>query len=150
MILNVDFIYPIGSIYMNVTNPTNPGVLFGGTWKAIPFRYPVGVGIIEDNNNNVFGSVKDYVGKWSINKGELLGEIQHKLTESEMPTHRHTGFGLDGHLVALGNGNIAGIGIHGFGWNNCGSTFYTNNAGGGLAHDNIPPSIAVYMWQRTA
>lgn len=129
---------------MNVTNPIDPGVLFGGTWKRIPFRYPVGVGTIENNNNDVFGSVKDYVdNKWSINAGELVGEIQHRLSIEEMPSHNH--------IVYRGSQGNSYFGLTGK--EPSGDTPYgvgTTYAGGNWAHNNIPPSIAVYMWQRIA
>lgn len=39
----MEALYPVGSIYMNVTNGTNPGTLLGfGTWTAIEGRFIIG------------------------------------------------------------------------------------------------------------
>ncbi|MEY8515281.1 hypothetical protein AALA94_10515 [Lactococcus taiwanensis] len=33
--------------------------------------------------------------------------------------------------------------------NNSGKPTYTGSAGGGKAHNNMPPYMALYMWRRT-
>ena len=38
----IDYIYPVGSIYMSV-NSTNPQILFGGTWSQLKDRFLLGV-----------------------------------------------------------------------------------------------------------
>ncbi len=38
MLINTDFIYPIGSVYMSV-NSVDPSILFGGTWERITNTY---------------------------------------------------------------------------------------------------------------
>lgn len=52
MKINIDMIYPIGSIYMT-TSTVSPAVLFGGTWERIKGRCIVGV----DENDTDFGTV---------------------------------------------------------------------------------------------
>lgn len=39
----VDMIYPVGSIYMSVSN-TSPETLFGGTWVQLTDRFLIGAG----------------------------------------------------------------------------------------------------------
>lgn len=131
---------------MNYSNPTNPGVLFGGTWEAITYRYLVGVGPITPNSNNAVGSVDAYAqAGYRVSPGESFGEIFHQLTVSEMPSHRHGMTGNNG-----GGGNncypfpITNGGVNWNSWNP------TDAAGGDQAHNNLPPSLAVYMWRRTA
>lgn len=145
MKLNVDLIYPVGSIYMNYNNPTNPSVLFGGTWEAIPYRYLVGVGRIKPNSNNAVGSVDDYASAgYTVAPEESFGEIFHTLTENEIPKHYHWGspLGLNMMTTAYQNGDniYLATGYNGF----------TGVTGGGASHNNLPPSLAVYMWRRTA
>ena len=137
-----DLIYPVGSIYMSV-NSTSPEVLFGGTWEQIQGRFLLGMSS-------------------SYPAGSKGGEATHTLTVSEMPSH-------NGHLSSeiaggapYGKGNYKGFlnssvmtayGEGGRGWN-----VYAGNemhpaaeaVGGGQAHNNMPPYLAVAIWKRTA
>ena len=67
----IDYIYPVGSIYMSV-NTTSPSVLFGGVWEQIQGRFL----LASDTNNPV---------------GTTGGEATHTLTTAEMPSHTHSG-----------------------------------------------------------
>lgn len=75
-----DLIYPVGSIYMSINN-TNPSILFGGIWEAIPGRFLVGAG-----NNNASGNEA-----LNLTVGSTGGESRHLLTakESGVNTHFH-------------------------------------------------------------
>ena len=67
--------YPIGSIYMSISN-VNPSTIFGGTWESWGSgRVPVGV----DTSQTEFNTVE-----------KIGGEKTHKLTATEMPSHTHT------------------------------------------------------------
>lgn len=81
----INFIYPVGAIFMGVNN-VNPSTFLGGTWVAWGTgRVPVGV----DVNDDSFNSVE-----------KTGGESTHKLTNNEMPSHNHS----DGDLSASSNG----------------------------------------------
>jgi len=67
--LNVDIIYPIGSIYIT-TNYVSPEILFGGTWELIKDKFLLGAG-------DTYGA------------GSTGGEATHILTIDEMPSHQH-------------------------------------------------------------
>ena len=71
--INVDLIYPIGSIYLSL-NDINPNKMFGGTWERIKGKTLVGV----DESDTDFKTSK-LTG----------GEKTHKLTIAEMPSHTH-------------------------------------------------------------
>ena len=127
--------YPVGSIYMNATNATNPGTLLGfGTWTAFgEGRVLIGI----DSSDTDFDSAE-----------ETGGSKTHTLTEAQLPSHRHTigsndstaGFG-----GAAGNQEFvqdAGTGI--------GTPCNTSFTGSGQAHTIVQPYIVVYMWKRTA
>lgn len=126
--LILEAVYPVGSIYMSV-NSTSPATLFGGTWKAIKRRFLLGA----DGN--------------TYKAGNTGGEAAHTLTEGEMPSHKHSiWFPNDG------GEQSAEIGYPDTGSKN---TYYaeaskTSDAGGGAAHNNMPPYLAVYIWKRTA
>ena len=127
--------YPVGSIYMNCSNATNPGTLLGfGTWAAFgEGRVLIGI----DSSDTDFDTAE-----------ETGGSKTHTLTEAQLPSHRHTigsndstaGFG-----GAAGNQEFvqdAGTGIG----NPCNTSF----TGSGQAHTIVQPYIVVYMWKRTA
>lgn len=126
----VDAIYPVGSIYMSV-NSANPGTLFGGTWERIQDTFLLAAG-------------QTYAA------GATGGEAEHTLTVSEMPAHDH------GILSGFGDKNDPAIDSDGFryeywGGNNRGfNNAFISSTGGGAAHNNMPPYLAVYVWKRTA
>ena len=123
-------IYPVGTIYMTVTE-VNPHELFGGTWVSWGrSRVPVGV-----NNSIADFSTIERIG----------GEIAHTLTTEEMPSHTHNliGGAVQG-LTAVAEGSfISGV------WSSPGQNLITSS-GGNAAHNNLPPYITCYMWKRVA
>ena len=140
----LDKIYPIGSIYTNATNGTNPGTLLGfGTWDAFGAgRVPVGI----DSTDNDF----DVVGEGQNTNG-TDGEKTVTLKESEMPAHSHnTGVvGFDSrNFVAAQRITVPNQ----FGFDDDGNSgtasSKTTTVGGGAAHNNLQPYVVVYMWKR--
>lgn len=117
-------IYPIGSVYINTVD-TNPSDFFGGTWKRIAQgRTLIGEGISDR--------------EFSI--GSTGGESTHRLSISEMPAHTHNYFGTGRDVGGSGGSNSGGY------W----STRTTNSTGGNVAHNNLPPYLVVYIWERVA
>jgi len=122
--------WPIGSVFISVV-ATNPATLLGfGTWVAFAAgRMLVGL----DAGQTEFDTVE-----------ETGGEKEHTLTESEMPAHTHTytqpnapsnSLTVTLPTAAVVQGRTADVA--------------TGSAGGGAAHNNLPPYITVYMWKRT-
>lgn len=127
--LILEAVYPVGSIYMSV-NSTSPATLFGGTWQAIQGKFLLGA----------YGN--------TYKAGSTGGEATHTLTISEMPSHNHAVYypnaGADDHSAP---GNYPD-GPSDSTYYAVGS--YTSSDGGGGAHNNMPPYLAVYIWKRTA
>ena len=122
----IDTIYPMGSIYITL-NQTSPSKLFPGTyWKQIKNRF-----LLSASSTYSASSVG--------------GEATHTLTKNEMPNHQHS--------IWFPNGSgeqSAEIGYPEAGSKN---TYYaeaskTSGTGGGAAHNNMPPYLVVYMWER--
>ena len=128
-------IYPVGSIYMNASDSTNPATLLGfGTWVAFGAgRVPVGI----DATQTEFDTAE-----------ETGGAKTHTLSISEMPSHRHQVGSTDstaGTGGAVGNQEF----VQDFG-SGIGTACNTSYQGSGSAHNNLQPYIVVYMWKRTA
>lgn len=145
-----DMVYPVGSIYMSV-NSTSPATLFGGTWEQISGRFLVGTGANQANTTDAWGKYAEGVNNFL--PGERGGEPTHELSGGEMPVHNHgywktqtSGFPQVAHeawtwyVDDLAQFDAAGTHL----WAG------DSTAGGGQAHNNMPPYLAVYMWQRTA
>ena len=139
--ISLNDVYPIGSIYITVTEDTVAKVQakFGGTWVAFGSgRTLVGV----NTSDSEFDTIE-----------ETGGEKTHTLTESEMPEHDHSGNYWNGTPFGLDYGNPTGVTGRGFQWSNStsvGNWISTGKTGGNGAHNNLQPYITVYMYKRTA
>ena len=134
-----DIVYPVGSIYMSVSN-TSPATLFGGTWEQIQNRFLLAAGS-------------------SYTAGNTGGEATHTLTELEIPSHTHalranTPWGNSETLAPwaqyFGSNILYDVGASG---GTITSSYYAEVAqpvGSGGSHNNMPPYLVVYMWKRTA
>ena len=106
---------------------TSPATLFGGSWTQLKDRFLLSVG-------DTYKSA-----------GLTGGEADHTLTVAEMPSHRHGASEGQFHAYTGSNGADTVSG-----GTNFKSIQYTAYAGGGGAHNNMPPYLAVYMWKRIA
>ena len=126
--------YPVGSIYMNASNATNPGTLLGfGTWAAFGAgRVLVGI----DSSDTDFDGAE-----------ETGGSKTHALTTGELAAHNHA---VGSNDSGTGPGGAAGNQEHvrDAGVGN-GPVTPTSTTGSGTAHNNVQPYIVVYMWKRT-
>jgi hypothetical protein len=150
-------LHPVGSVYINATNATNPSTLLGfGTWVAFGAgRVPVGF----DAGNALFDTAEETGGS----------------ADSVLPTHTHTATSVvtdpgHNHIIQLSNasgaiiddrlgGSGADYGIENVNdsattvkTNTTGITVATTNANAGVSgtNGNYQPYITVYMWKRTA
>ncbi len=133
-----DKIYPVGSIYLSV-NSTNPSTIFGGTWERIAKGCAL-VGL--DENDSDFNKVE-----------KIIGKKTHKLTVDELPTHNHSEFYQVKDSLSSGNGDGTYAGrpmVKGNSISNNTTFWNTGETGGSKEHNNIQPSLVVYIWKRIA
>lgn len=133
-------VYPVGSIYLSV-NSTSPASLFGGTWEQLKDRFLLGAGS-------------------AYAAGSTGGEAAHTLTINEIPSHAGHLYGNAGGVNGKGDAkgawlkeiNINSSLTTSYGWNYKNNEYYPVNRslGGGAAHNNMPPYLAVYMWKRVS
>lgn len=146
--LTIDAVYPVGSVYITVSDE-EPETLFPGTyWERLSGRFLLGA------------STDLYVN------GVTGGEAQVTLTTTEMPSHTHTGTaegdGAHSHSFPGRSSNgSSGPSAESFASSDDARTLYTDSdgyhthavsvsaAGGGAAHNNMPPYLVVNMWKRT-
>lgn len=134
--------YPVGSLYFNANTSTNPNTLLGfGSWS----RFGQGRMILSQGNGYANGSTG--------------GAATHTLTTSEMPSHSHNWAGKNGnsnygtgandvHYTQGGESSDDAIRTGGTARTDPGR--FTTDVGGGQPHNNMPPYITVYVWQRTS
>lgn len=162
-------IYPVGAIYISTSN-TSPSSIFGGTWEKIEDRFLLASGNTYDNGatggeathtlteNEMPNHAHNYYRPANVTDA-------HALTIQEMPAHTHD---------VIINGATAYVrpGTENLQLPLCDAehtTFYTSRSagdgqghthtisdeswrtadvGGGNAHNNMPPYLAVNMWVR--
>lgn len=125
--LNVDLMYPVGSIYLSV-NSTNPSQLFGGEWEQWgKGRVPVGI----DTNDSDFNAIEKTGGS------KYLQEHRHNYLTT---TLTYNDYIAGGEVVAIpkGSTNKAIYKI-----SDTPDVPYANSG-------NLQPYITCYMWKRTA
>ena len=145
-------VYPIGAIYMSVSS-VSPETLFGGQWARI-----TGAFLLAGTDGGAQGGNSDA----EIAPGYSGGEASHKLAEGELPSV--TGYfdivkggssGTSNFVRATSGKFSSGTG----GTSPNAGDFHTASHsmervtysfGQGLNHNNMPPYISVYVWQRIA
>ena len=138
--------YPVGAIYISGVS-TSPAALFGGTWEQIKGRFLLGTGANEANSTNKWGALS--AGAYNAAAGEKGGAAQITLTTAQMPTHTH----LFERIPITQPEMTTGGNYYAEQSTTVGSLVKTQTtypAGEGKAHSNMPPYLAVYIWQRTA
>ena len=144
----LNIVYPVGSIYINATNNTNPGTLLGfGTWTAFGAgRVPVGF----DSGDPLFDSAEETGGS----KDAIVVSHTHTGSTNTTGAHTHT-YKENTSPEFIGTGvfrsdvwndqptNTSSAGNHSH-------TFTTNSSGSSGTNANLQPYITVYMWKRTA
>ena len=134
--------YPIGSIYISV-DTTSPAALFGGTWEQLEGRTLIGAGTVTDENNL----------SQTFTLGDDGGELKHKLTLSEMPSHTHDVPYLRNdtfsyHATGSSCPHIWKYGVsresspHGY--------VTSESTGTGQSHSVLQPYLVVNIWKRTS
>jgi hypothetical protein len=137
--------YPIGSIYTNATNATNPGSLLGfGTWTAFGAgRVAVGF----DSGNALFDTAEETGGSANA----VLVSHTHTATVTD-PGHTHQQNGNGG--LCPGGGSQVPLGATASGTYTrsatTGITVTNSTEGVSATNANYQPYITVYMWKRTA
>lgn len=128
-------VYPVGSIYISVNN-TNPGTLFGGTWEQIKDTFLLACGS-------------------TYEVGSTGGEATVSLQVNNLPPHDHTerlpeSFRISANAGSGGYVSDATNPKTPYAGGTYSSSVKTGTTGGGQAHNNMPPYLAVYVWKRTA
>ena len=118
----VDRAYPVGSLYLTMS-AADPADLFGGTWERIEGVFLLAAGS-------------------GYEAGTTGGEAEHTLTVEELPSHTHTTYrsmtGKSGSDIYIPSQSGTESGVE------------TSATGGGEPHNNMPPYLAVNVWQRKA
>lgn len=116
----LDSIYPIGSVYISLTD-TNPGTYLKGTWEQFAQgRTLVGVGSGSDGTNTQTFAVND-----------TGGEYKHLISKKELSI-------IDYGALLQQNGSAIGVHAHGPG------------EGGSEKTSLMQPYYAVYFWNRVS
>lgn len=147
----LDFLHPVGSIYMS-TSATNPTNLFGGTWVAWGAgRVPVGF----NGGDGNFNSSEKTGGSKTINIQHNHGLSNARAAvgraDSSTSTISYTAGG-NPHNVYFDRefsywGGIAGVSKHA---TDTAKIYGNTDNGGSTAASVLQPYITCYMWKRTA
>ena len=165
-------VYPVGSIYLSV-NSTSPATLFGGTWEQLKDRFLLGVG--DTYINGAAGGEASHtltVNEMPVHSHSAsvssAGSHSHSASTNSTGAHTHTEQSINVQGSYTYKGGAADPIYNGYRTNNTSSagnhshtvtvdangnhshTVTVNNNGSGIAHNNMPPYLVVYMWKRTA
>ena len=171
-------IYPVGAVYISVVS-TTPATLFGGTWAVFGAgKAIVGLDSGDPDFDTAEETRGEKTHQLTAGESGLVGhnhtQYSHNHTQDShnhtQNSHNHT---QDAHSHAINikpsvnNSTASGgnaykdNGTHAINLSFCDNTTATNqattatnqavaSASAVSAHNNIQPSIVVYMWKRTA
>lgn len=137
--------YAVGDIYIT-TSSVDPSTRFGyGTWE----KFAQGLTLVGQSDNGADPN-------WTRSVNSVFGSYLHKLTIDETPLHNHS---MNPNSLYVtedfpDNAPITRL----VGARDTSALFnassiledYITYAGGDQPHNNVQPSIVVYMWRRTA
>lgn len=130
----LQIVYPVGSIYISANN-VSPQTFLGGTWQAVKDVFLLAAGD-------------------TYKAGNTGGEAAHTLSQAELPNYNLSVSGGDTVVYSRNGENPAAYAqTTGSGWGlpNWGvDNVQVASGGSDQAHNNMPPYLAVYVWQRTA
>jgi hypothetical protein len=142
-------LYPVGSIYTNATNSTNPGTLLGfGTWSAFAAgRVAVGF----DSGNALFDTAEETGGSADA----IVVSHTHTATVTD-PGHYHS-YNTSQSKTGSGGTNSSNPVV----WEGSNTSVNTGAATTGISvsnsstgssgtNANYQPYITVYMWKRVS
>lgn len=166
----LDLVYPVGAIYMSV-NAASPATLFGGTWERITGRFLLAA---TDGGSSGASQAAGRTGgdaTVTLTTNQIPAHTHGSESLTGYTRFRRYGTSGSGSDIAgiIGSGGIVSktgetwSGTHGLvgtGGTNVSNptvdritvnaTHEHNSVGGGQAHNNMPPYLAVYVWKRTA
>lgn len=137
--------YPVGSIYINASDTTNPGTLLGfGTWTAF------GAGkvlVSQDTGDTSFDTLEETGGS----KDATLVSHTHTVTD---PGHAHAdkiGQGAGGAYTSWSHSS-GGTSLDTQNYNTTTATtgISLSTEGSSATNANLQPYVVVKMWKRTA
>ena len=152
---------PVGTIvdFIGATAPTGWLTMIGQTiasgetfypalWAVLPASMKSGTSIVLPDTRGRFVVSLDANNPGTQTPGALGGEANHVLTTAEMPSHGHGVAGPDGHSWGvLYNQATAAFATFGFRESTVNQStnfgvLRATEAGGGAAHNNMPPFIS--------
>ncbi len=144
-------LHPVGSIYINATNSTNPGTLLGfGTWVAFGAgRVPVGF----DSGNALFDTAEETGGSADA----VVVSHTHTASVTD-PGHTHNYLRQPNTPYSGDDGAADGPSVFSINYqvstatssSTTGITVSNSTTGSSGTNANYQPYITVYMWKRTA
>ena len=167
----VNIIYPVGSLYWSKKN-TSPATLFGGTWTQIKDKFILAAGDsyaqgATGGSATVTLTTAQLPAHNHSGSAQSDGSHNHSASSNSTGAHTHTFTRPRGdkdylsgssntwwgssHVTVTTSSN--GSHSHTITVNSGGAHTHTltiNNTGSGQAHENMPPYVTYYCWERTA
>ena len=148
--IDLDTIYPIGSIYMSI-NDTNPKEYYGGEWERIEDKFLLACGTKHSNGST--GGSEDAV---VVSHTHTQNAHQHGTNYNDYAfvVSERTGGASNKRVTAVSSGSTyvptdTSAGFHHYAKTNAQAPAINSNGESGTGK-NMPPYLAVNVWKRTA
>lgn len=140
----LDLIYPVGSIYMSV-NSANPGELIGGTWKRIKDRFLLSAG-----DTYAAGTTGGSADSVVVSHTHEQKAHSHGFSKGDKVWTTASGSTEPGNQISGTAKYYAATSKKDYTWidRTDSATPGINSTGESGVGKNMPPYLAVYVWQR--